>query len=297
MTSNTLPSLKAICAFEATARRGTASAAAEELNVTHGAISRQLRLLEEELGGELFVRQGRRLVLNEAGRAFADQVTQALDQLRSARHDFQQRQKETPLVINCPGSLLARWFIPRLERLKSELSHLHLRLVTGDEDSLAEGVDANIGFMHSVSSGTYKVQPLKKEQIGPVLAPSFAEKIGLPIDEPLPPTRLYDHPLLHTISRPQAWPTWFRSHEIPLERLQQGQSFEHLYYLLEAAEAGLGIAIAPQMLVEDALTRGRLIAPWGFTPTEACLTLIYRKTADKRLTQQLADLANWIVME
>ena len=73
--------------------------------------------------------------------------------------------------------------------------------------------------------------------------------------------------LLHTSSRPQAWPAWAQAHDLDVSKLQLGTAFEHLYYLLEAAVAGLGPAIAPEPLVAEDLAAGRLVAPWGFTAT------------------------------
>ncbi|MEB0151109.1 LysR substrate-binding domain-containing protein, partial [Pseudomonas sp. CCC2.2] len=82
-----------------------------------------------------------------------------------------------------------------------------------------------------------------------------------------------DEPLLHTTSRPQAWPSWAQQNAIDAKALKYGQGFEHLYYLLEAAVAGLGVAIAPEPLVAEDLRAGRLAAPWGFKETPAQLAL------------------------
>ena len=105
---------------------------------------------------------------------------------------------------------------------------------------------------------------------------------------------LAEKALLHTTSRPQAWPTWAAQHGLSTGELQLGQAFEHLYYLLEAAVAGLGIAIAPEPLVVDDLRAGRLVAPWGFSETPAQLALwVPRRVADGRAQQ----LAQWLKNE
>src|SRR5690242_8960386 len=127
MPGRDLPSLNALRAFEATARLSSVSAAAAELHVTHGAVSRQLRVLEEALGQPLFARHGRGLVLTAAGRQLHEGTGTAFEQLRDtwARlgHDT-----DRALVLGCPGSLLARWMIPRLERLRHDLPALRLHL-------------------------------------------------------------------------------------------------------------------------------------------------------------------------
>jgi DNA-binding transcriptional LysR family regulator len=90
--------------------------------------------------------------------------------------------------------------------------------------------------------------------------------------------------LLHTTSRPQAWPAWARAERMDLPGLHYGQGFEHLYYLLEAAVAGLGVAIAPQQLVAADLAAGRLVAPWGFRKTPAVWALCTpRRASDPRI--------------
>ena len=122
-----LPSLNALRAFEATARLGSVNRAAEELHVTHGAISRQLRVLEEALGQPLFVRQGRGIALTVAGEQLQDRVSGAFDQLRDAWTELQRGREDAPFVLGCAGSVLARWVIPRLERLERDLPTLRLQ--------------------------------------------------------------------------------------------------------------------------------------------------------------------------
>ncbi|MBU0837577.1 MAG: LysR family transcriptional regulator, partial [Gammaproteobacteria bacterium] len=106
-----------------------------------------------------------------------------------------------------------------------------------------------------------------------------------------PPAALLDEALLHTASRPQAWPSWARRQQLDPTQLRLGQSFEHLYFLLEAALAGLGVAIAPQQLVADDLKSGRLLAPWGFVETSARLALW---VPARRLDRRAERLAAWL---
>ena len=108
-----LPSLNALRAFEATARLGSLSRAAEELHVTHGAISRQVRVLEEALDQPLFARQGRGIALTATGELLRDRVAGAFDQLRDGWSELQRGRAEGPFVLGCASSLLARWVIPR----------------------------------------------------------------------------------------------------------------------------------------------------------------------------------------
>ncbi|WP_459746028.1 LysR family transcriptional regulator, partial [Pseudomonas sp. 3A(2025)] len=288
--SRDLPPLNALRAFEAVARLGSVSQAAEQLHVTHGAVSRQLKALEAHLGISLFNKDGRGLKLTDAGSRLRDVSGEAFDRLRGVCAELSQGSSEAPFVLGCSGSLLARWFIPRLGRLNAELPdlRLHLSAGEGDLDPRRPGLDALLVFAEPPWPADMQVLELASERIGPVLSPHFARFDAL---QHAPAQALLDESLLHTTSRPQAWPSWARHNGIDPQALRYGQGFEHLYYLLEAAVAGLGVAIAPEPLVSDDLRAGRLAAPWGFSETPAQLALwVPRRAADGRARQ----LAQWL---
>ncbi|MDF0733490.1 LysR family transcriptional regulator [Pseudomonas entomophila] len=285
-----LPPLNALRAFEATARLNSVSQAAEQLNVTHGAVSRQIKVLEEHLGVALFVKDGRGVKLTDAGIRLRDASVDAFDRLRGVCAELSRDVSEAPFVLGCSGSLLARWFIPRLGRLKADLPELRLHLSAGegDLDPRRPGLDALLVYAEPPWPADMQVHVLAEERIGPVLSPHFP---GFERLRQAPAQALLGETLLHTTSRPQAWPTWAEQHGLAPGELVFGQAFEHLYYLLEAAVAGLGVAIAPQPLVADDLRAGRLAAPWGFSPTPAALALwVPRRAADGRAE----PLAQWL---
>jgi len=288
-----LPPLNALRAFEATARLNSVSQAAEALHVTHGAVSRQIKVLEEHLGVALFVKDGRGIKLTDAGTRLRDASGEAFDRLRSVCSELSRDVSEAPFVLGCSGSLLARWFIPRLGRLKADLPELRLHLSAGegDLDPRRPGLDALLVYAQPPWPADMQVHVLAEERIGPVLSPHYA---GFERLRDAPASALLDDAVLHTTSRPQAWPTWVEEQGLDPAALKYGQAFEHLYYLLEAAVAGLGVAIAPQPLVADDLRAGRLSAPWGFSPTPAALALwVPRRAADGRAEQ----LAQWLRRE
>ncbi|MCY1391614.1 HTH-type transcriptional regulator TrpI [compost metagenome] len=291
--SRDLPPLNALRAFEATARLNSVSQAAEQLHVTHGAVSRQLKVLEEHLGVALFVKEGRGLKLTDAGMRLRDASSEAFERLRSVCAELSQGSDDAPFVLGCSGSLLARWFIPRLGRLKADLPdlRLHLSAGEGDLDPRRPGLDALLVFAEPPWPADMQVHVLANERIGPVLSPHFARFAQL---QQAPAHALLGEALLQTTSRPQAWPSWARQNGIAADALHYGQDFEHLYYLLEAAVAGLGVAIAPQPLVADDVRAGRLAAPWGFCQTQAQLVLwVPKRAADGRAEQ----LAQWLRAE
>jgi DNA-binding transcriptional LysR family regulator len=291
--SRDLPPLNALRAFEATARLNSVSQAAEQLHVTHGAVSRQLKVLEEHLGVSLFSKDGRGLKLTDAGIRLRDASGDAFDRLRSVCAEISQGSADAPFVLGCSGSLLARWFIPRLGRLNAELPdlRLHLSAGEGDLDPRRPGLDALLVFAEPPWPADMQVIELASERIGPVMSPRFVRFEQL---QNAPAKALVEEALLQTTSRLQAWPSWATQNGIAPETLHYGQGFEHLYYLLEAAVAGLGIAIAPEPLVVDDLKAGRLAAPWGFTKTPAQLALwVPKRAADGRARQ----LAQWLKNE
>ncbi|MCY0112083.1 LysR family transcriptional regulator [Pseudomonas monsensis] len=291
--SHDLPPLNALRAFEATARLNSVSQAAEQLHVTHGAVSRQLKVLEEHLGVSLFVKDGRGLKLTDAGVRLRDASGEAFDRLRSVCAELKQSTADAPFVLGCSGSLLARWFIPRLGRLNTDLPdlRLHLSAGEGDLDPRRPGLDALLLFAEPPWPADMQVYELAAERIGPVMSPLFS---GYQRLQTAPASALLGEPLLHTTSRPQAWPNWAQQNHLDAKALKLGQGFEHLYYLLEAAVAGLGVAIAPEPLVAEDLKAGRLVAPWGFCETPAQLALwLPKRAADGRARQ----LAQWLKNE
>ncbi|AXK54837.1 LysR family transcriptional regulator [Pseudomonas protegens] len=291
--SRDLPPLNALRAFEATARLNSVSQAAEQLHVTHGAVSRQLKVLEEHLGLSLFVKDGRGIKLTDAGVRLRDASSEAFERLRDVCGELTRGSADAPFVLGCSGSLLARWLIPRLGRLNADLPdlRLHLSAGEGDLDPRRPGLDALLVFAEPPWPADMQVYELASERIGPVLSPRYAGYSHL---REAPAAALAAESLLHTTSRPQAWPSWARHNGISAEALKYGQGFEHLYYLLEAAVAGLGVAIAPEPLVAEDLLAGRLVAPWGFSDTPGQLALwLPKRAADGRARQ----LAQWLKNE
>ena len=284
-----LPSLNALRAFEAAARLGSVSQAAGELHVTHGAVSRHIRALEDALGRPLFVRDGRGLALTADGHRLRDSAGEAFGVLQAGWTALQRGPRAAALVLGCPGSLLARWVIPRLERLAADLPDLtlHLSAQEGGVDLAAAGLDAALLLGEAPWPAGWQVWPLAPERIGPGLSPRHARFAAL---RDGPPRALLDEPLLHTASRPQAWPRWLASQQLA-DAPHLGTGFDHLTYLLEAAVAGLGVAIAPRELVQADLDSGRLVAPWGFADTGGTWALCAaRGNPDARI----ALLADWL---
>ena len=287
---NSLPSLSALRAFEATARLGSVTAAAEELNVTHGAVSRQIRSLDDHFGVALFSKAGRGIVLTAHGDKLQSGLSDAFAQLRNSCDALKRDVEEAPFTLACPGSLLARWLIPRLERLHRELPELKLKVVVSETEQpgMQSDASATLAFAEPPWPAEVEVFELMPEQICAAVSPQLMTHI-----DASKPETLFTNKLLYTASRPQAWPQWASAQELETatlaQSLNEGQGFDHLYYLMEAAVAGLGVAIAPRLLVEDELKSGRLIAPWGSIETPAQLCLWLPSQTDSRRSEPLAE--------
>lgn len=291
--SRDLPPLNALRAFEAAARLGSLAAAADELHVTHGAVSRQVKTLEEALGAPVFTRAGRGLALTPAGERLAEAAAGAFEPLRRIWARLRTPASAAALVLGCPGSLLARWMIPRMERLAADLPGLRLHLASSEAapDASLGGLDAALLIGAPPWPPGWQVHRLAPERIGPVLSPRHPSHARLAGAEP---GALLDEPLLHTASRPSAWPEWATRNGLDAGALRMGTGFDHLYYLLEAAVAGLGVAIAPQELVQADIDAGRLVAPWGFTETGGEWALCTRRGDDD---PRATALARWLRTE
>lgn len=279
-----LPSLNALRAFVAVANEGSINAAAQQLHVTHGAVSRQIKLLEGELGTSLLEKQGRSVKLTHVGQQLYHGCQPAFQAIADSCRQLRQQQQEKPLVLSCSGSILARWLIPRLQQLQQALPDLNLQLITSaGDDNPQQQADLSLTFIDHPQAGELLI-PLEQERIGPILAPELVRQLDLHNVQ-----QLVGQPLLHTYSRQQAWPEWAQRNHLSAQVLSMGQGFPHLSHLLEAVTAGLGIGIAPEQLIRADLQHNRLLAPLGFVSTSAWLCLQVHNPAQRQLIEKLVQ--------
>jgi LysR family glycine cleavage system transcriptional activator len=250
-----LPSLNALRAFEAAGRHGRMTLAAEELNVTHSAVSRQIQHLEAVLGVPLFEGPKNRLRLTEAGSTLLSGLSSAFDQIDMSVRSVADVE-DGPLDVSCPGTFTMRWLIPRLYRFQAAYPTIEVRLTASSRpvDFARDGFDIAIRVGSPPWPDGSDIIPLFPEQTGPVLAPSLAASIA---------QNFAGVPLLRTRTRLRAWDDWLARSRIPVEGGAR-VDYEHFYFMLEAAGAGLGVCVAPWPYVTDDIRTGRLIAPLGF---------------------------------
>lgn len=273
-----LPPLNALRAFEAAARLGRMTAAAEELSVTPGAISRQVRQLEQALGVPLFEGAKNKPQLTAAGAALWPALSAALDQMETAVREASGSEAGT-LDVSCFSTFTVKWLIPRLYDFNALHPEIEIRLsAAGDVVDLdRDRHDLAITVAGRGSQASATLLPLFVERLGPVMAPAMAAQADVRA-----PQDLAGLPLLHTKTRPGAWQAWCESRGAGVP-VQGGPAFEHYYFTLEAAVGGLGVCIAPWHLVMDDLRAGRLVAPLGFE--ESAYQYVARRRAgpDARL--------------
>jgi len=260
-----LPPLGALRCFEAAARLESFTRAAQELHLTHGAVSRAVRALEEDLGQALFERRSGRVFLTPAGVRLRDGAAEAFAAISAATRELRGRSKAAPLVLSCEPTLLMRWLIPRLPAFQAAHPDmaLHLSAAGGPVPFARDGIDLAIRRNDFPFPAGVDAMPIMMERVGPVCSPAVADMLRA-ASGPERATEIPAHmTLLHTRTRPDAWPRWAELSGVRL-RSHAEQRFEHFYFSLQAAAAGLGITIGPWALVQQDIEAGLLVAPFGF---------------------------------
>ncbi|MFF5971590.1 LysR substrate-binding domain-containing protein [Streptomyces sp. NPDC012769] len=293
MPRPSLPPLTTLLPFEAAVRHASMTAAARELHVTHGAVSRQVQNLEKALGTSLFERGTRSLRPTAQARRLAAAVREALDLIEAAAEEISGRGPGGPLALSCEPTLLMRWLIPRLPELAARHPELtvHLSAGGGPPDFARDTVDVALRRDDfPVPEGVSRV-PLFAEWIGPVCRPELAERLATDGYEGVT--------LLHTGTRPAAWDDWRRltGHTVPSSVTATTgsapqQTFEHFYLALQAAVAGMGVAVGPYALVHDDLVGGRLAAPYGFVADGTGYGLLSPRPPER--DARIAALLGWL---
>jgi LysR family transcriptional regulator, glycine cleavage system transcriptional activator len=254
-----LPPLNSLKAFEAAARLGSFKRAAEELHVTHGAVSRHVQLLEDWLGTPLFRRLNRRVVPTETGRAYLAEIGAALDRIALATGHHVSRGRTRLLRVSATATLTLRWLIPRLSSFQLANPAIEVRLTTSNEpiEILNQPFDIIIRRGADEVAGYAIVWSLPEYRM-PVCSPKLVKEI--PLDRV---TDLKNHTLLHPTSRPTVWSDWLRAAGVPDLTPRRSLVFEHSYQTFQAALDGLGVATATLVLVADDVAAGRLVMPFS----------------------------------
>jgi LysR family transcriptional regulator, glycine cleavage system transcriptional activator len=284
-----LPPLNALRAFEATVRTGSISTAASELNVTHGAVSKQIQGLESALGHKLFLKQGQRLVTTAQGAAFASEIGEAFDRLADAVGRCGSSRMEHVLHIAAPATFAMRWLIPNLKSFY--LSHpeidIRIRTTTSNETIMQGAFDLII--RRSISDvGPSKTAFFLVETHTLMASPTLLDQIPL-----ASPEEIQSHTMLFTETRPDDWEDWVRAAGIQDRVPTRRHRFDHFFVTLQAAIDGLGLMIGPMPVLRDDLKSKKLIAPF---PHIQCGTRYYtlERHRGTRESDVVALFRNWL---
>lgn len=248
-----IPSTSMLMAFEASARNGSFTGAAQELNLTQGAISRQVSALEEQLGVKLFERIKKSIKLTEVGESYADEIAVALRTIRNASLNAVSDTQGQTLNLAILPTFGMRWLMPRFPDFLEKNPQITVNFTSklSPFDFSSENLHSAIHFGHSDwpnTDGTF----LMNEEAVPVASPSL---IGdHTIQEP---EELNHIPLLHLETRPNAWSDWFKQNDMAPPN-DKGMVLEQFSMVTQAAVAGLGVAILPHFLINTELERGEL---------------------------------------
>ncbi len=258
-----LPLLNQLRAFEAAARAQSFTKAADELFVTHAAISRHVRELEEWLGTPLFVRTGRGVVLTDAGKRYAARLTPIFDAIAEATRDAMIEGNSSHLTVAPEGAFASRWLIPRLGKFNSAHPDIELDVSPGEYISDFYSGEDDIAIRFGAGHWPeVEAELLCKVQTFAVCAPEVIKD-----NPPEKPEDLENFTLLHENSR-QWWADWLRAAGSKNGDLAWAGPLFQNYLAIQAAEAGQGVALADQIIATDALSSGRLVRPFDIAVQE-----------------------------
>ena len=281
-------SLNALRAFEATARLRSFSAAAAELSVTHGAVSRHVRMLEESLGLPMLKRSAHGTEPTAEGQRLAEGLSRAFNLIQSSIEQV----KPGPLTLSCSESIMMYWLIPRLARFQEANPEVELRfnMSHGSVDFMRDNVGVAIRLSTIDPPEEAVRTDVVTEWIGPVCSAEYLRNLRLTSATDLDRARL-----MVSRTRPQAWVDWSRCCGQNLGDLHIASTFDHFYLLIQAAKCGLGLANVPRMLVRDDLISGTLVAPLSFSAGPNKLAVWVAPTLSRR--PDTVKLVDWLTDE
>lgn len=274
-----MKNLKAFHVFDVAADSSNYSKAAEKLCITHGAVSKQIKTLENSLSLNLFSRQGRNVRLTPEGELLKSYTTQAFQALNAGVHKLSQV-KTNCLDVSCEPTLTMRWLMPRISNFYEHNPNTDVRLSTAGGPVILNSSGSSLAIRRDDFEliQDYRKIPLVDEWVGPVVSPEYWQRVK---------SDLSTIKLIHSDTRPKAWSNWSNISEDKSLLNNSYQTFAHFYFCFQAAVDGLGAAIGSYPLVVDDLKRGNLIAPFGFVLSgKSYILLGQESTPDNDLEKQ-----------
>jgi LysR family transcriptional regulator, glycine cleavage system transcriptional activator len=279
------PSLNALRAFEAAARLGRLTAAANELGVSHGAVSHHITSIEDLFGIPLLRRLPHSVRPTDEGARLAAQLTEGFRLINAGIKLLQ----PAPLKISCSSTIMMHWLIPRLASFKETYPQAEVRLNVnfGMVDFVNDEISVAIRLDSIQPPKEVILHPLLREEIGPVCAPEYLHQHPIASPNDLKAVRL-----LTSATRPCAWDDWWAAIQAQESSPPTHETYEHFYLQNQAAACRLGVGLSPRILVADQIAAGRLVAPLGFV--EGPYSLVLWIAPHLRLRPDLRALVGWL---
>lgn len=287
-----LPPLNALRTFEVAGRHSSFLDAANELSVTPGAVSRQVKALEAWLGAELFHREHKQVVLTPLGRTYLDAIGPPIEALSRATERVVRNEDDRPLAIYCYPTFALRWLVPRWRGFYDAHPEIDVQLTTSlrPVDFAKDDYDAAIMVGDRLGDRADLVaHKLADVELIPVCSPELAQGV----DALRTPADLAQYTLLHNAPRPDDWARWLDNAKVDSVRPDTGPRFDSLNLSIQAAIAGVGVGIAIRALVEEELASGQLIQPFGPARLSS-RPFFLTYPAHRRNDPRLNAFANWL---
>lgn len=273
--------------------RGSIKAAAQAMNVTSGAVSQQIRLLEDRVGMTLFTRERSGLRLTEAGASVHPALLQAFEQIQETLLSLEQAKSWQTLTVSTVATFAASWLVPRLGRFNQRYPHIEVRVeaTSAIADMRRDRVD--VALRHGL--GVYPNLHVTR-LMAPVLVPVASPSLVLANAVLTEPQDCLKYPLLHDSDRAD-WSLWLSAHGVGNDpRAERGSAFEDDFLLIRAAEAGQGLALVPVEYAKEEIAAGRLVQvldkPW---PARFAYYVVTRPEAMQR--DEVKAFVEWVIEE
>jgi len=250
-----LPNLAALRAFEAAARHESFSRAADEIHVTPGAVSHQIRALEEELGLQLFTRNGKRIAVTDSGQRFAASIRKALGEIAASADALREQSRQQRLVVSSPPSFASRWLAPRLWKFVDRHPGIEVVLQSSSHlnDLARDGIDVGVRFGLGHYPGL-KSEMVMEDFYYPVASPHYRQG-----RLPSSPQQLRDCTLLRMDGLQESWLPWFALAGLDLPDPAGGLVTEDSSLTLRAAADGAGVALTRHAIASQEIAAGELV--------------------------------------
>jgi len=289
-----LPPLGTLKGFEAAARLGSFRRAAEELNVTHVAISHQIKQLETDLDRLLFLREGRQVVLTPEGRIFHEYVRQSLDWLLTGAGILRRSGPDAELRIETYVTVAIRWLSLRLPRFQAAHPEIKFSLNTRRTEWWFDEANTDVAIMYVDRDlpASLKARRLFEGSLFPVCSPAVLEHLGPGLNA----ADLLSLPLIEVSSAPNDWRDWCRTAGIDTVPTRRFQKVDTYAMALELAKGGAGVAMLNGPFADRELRNRKLVQPVALTAkSRGCWAVIWR--ADRSSDKRVRTFVDWISSE